>query len=1287
MGEAIEQEQGSSEVGGPKLGARLLQQGVETPAPGSQSRQGRSVSFLFLSARDDFLSGLGSLQGGGSEVFVDATDAQLCKDAAQGNQEAFAELVGRYQGAVCAVTFAATGRADLSEDLAQETFLIAWKKLHGIEQPERVGGWSTGIARNLARKSFRERPVVPLEEAAGIRDDARGLEEKAVEQEMHAHLWELLRGLSPRYREVMVLYYREQLDTPTLAAQLGISVSAAQQRLSRGRRMIREELERSLADELRRSRPGDAFGRRVAAALPVLPLAAPPAASTATTALSSLTGVLVMHKAIYVVVAAVAVLLFEYALRDKPKDDAPSIETPTAAQPRAFADAPERRAPVQSTQASGQVLGANGQRPLPGAIVTFVTEGGSLATIHTPGSSAQLAVAVADDEGAWTLPGLEPGRYRATATAPGHLPAQLRGLRVSSAQELRDVRFELVAGGLPVSGVVSDIGGGPVAGATVHAKASIGLPVAALTDEDGRYKLQLPPGRHELSVWDLDYQEASAWIDVRGQGSGVDFQLMPAATLSGQVIARASGEPVAGASVSFQRRESFGGGFRSTRASDDERVLTDEDGRFTLQRLSPATYNVHASANHLATAAEVEVAIGLADQTEGVVVALDPAFNISGRVVQADGSQGVAGAQISTLGGPNAAVLSGPDGEFALLGVLPGAYPLSVEAEGFLHSVMDDSVTIKDGDVEGLTLEVDSGVSVQGQLDPPQPAEVKLALTQSTGGFGVLLQGQRIRAAHGLADDEGRFDLSTVPVGTWLVVAEAADGSRGQAEITVAESGLQDVRIPMEPRPSLGGTVTHTDGTPLSQATVHLFAADVDTSFPIASRRTTTTDTQGGFDFVGVDAGAYVIKLLTRERLPLSADDGSESFAVEVGETSVDDLRLQVAQASGVLGGVAVDASGEPLVDASIRLASESEGARMFEAPLKLTDAEGHFEFEGLPPGTYSAYARSNRGDARGETTDIEVTEGTSTVEIRTQALASIRGTVTSEGAAVRQFEVSMRGPGKRTFVDDQGRFILDRIDASGPAVVVVTTDTGSATQRVEVTPGETTEATFKVGTWGTVTGRALWPDGTPAAGLKASASSRGGTRKSENWLVDDLTGAEGLVTDSDGRFTAEGIGAGRAEVSFMKSVESAATSRMMIGRATWLGHVNTFVESGETVDLGDIELLDAHAPADPGTLGLRLQSSFDRPAYPDEDGYAPPIGAPDQDARLWIASVSSKGPAAGAGVTVGLEVVSLDGKPITNPGRTIVQLAQVEAGRVVALGVRNEGEEPRVVSVTAKAE
>ncbi len=1219
-------------------------------------------------------------------MFAEATDAELCTEAAQGNQEAFAELVGRYQGPVCAVTFAATGRADLSEDLAQETFLIAWKKLHAIEQPERVGGWLTGIARNLARKSFRQRPVVPLDEAAQVWDGDQGLEERAVEQQTNAEVWERLLRLAPRYREVMVLYYREQLATPKLAAQLGISVSAAQQRLSRGRKMLREELERSVAEELRRSRPGEDFRRRVAAALPALPLATPPTASTATTLLSSLTGVIVMHKAIVVVVAAVAVLLFGYAMRDDPTKQAPSADRPSAAQPRGLAEVPTRPVTVQATQASGQVLGGKDLKPLPGAIVTFVTESGSLATVQTAGASAQLAVATADEDGLWTLSGLKPGRYRATATVPGHLPAQLRGLRVSPAQELRDVRFELVVGGLPVSGVVSDIGGGPVAEATVHAKTSMGLPVAALTDEDGRYKLHLPPGRHELSVWDLDYQEASARIDVRGQGSGVDFELMPAATLSGQVIARASGEPVAGASVSFTRRESFGGGFRSTRASDDERVQTDERGRFTLQRLSPATYKVEASASHLATAAAVEVAIGLADQTDGVVVALDPAFNVSGQVVGGEGSAGVAGAKISALSSGSTPALSGSDGRFTLLGVLPGKYPLSVEADGFLPSLFDESVVIADQDIEGLKLEVDPGVSVRGRLDPPQVAEVKLALVNPSGGFEVMLQGQRIKNAHSLADEEGGFELTSAPAGTWLVVAEAADGSRGQLEITVGEAGPQDVRIAMMPRASVGGVVADTTGTPLPQATIHMFAAGADSTSRTAFRRVTTTDTEGGFDFVGIDAGAYELKIVNRDQLPLGAADGSDSFAVEVGETSVDDLRLQVAQASGVLAGVVVDGSGQPLLDASIRLAAQLQGTGMFDAPIKLTDAEGHFEFGGLPPGTYSAYARSNRGDARGEAADVEVAEGVSTVEIQTQALASIQGRVTADGAAIRQFEVSARGASRRTFVDEGGRFTLDRIDPSGAVLVVVTTETGSATQRVELAPGETTEATFDVGAWASVTGRALWPDGTPANGVKISASSRGGMRTSMNWLIDDLTGSDGLLTDGDGRFTIEGIGAGRGTISFMKSAKSAAAPRAMLGRATWLAHENIFVEPGQALDVGDIELLDAQQPEQAGTLGLSFGSSYDRPGYRDEEGYTPPIGRPERAARLWITSVSTKGPAAEAGLSVGLEVVSVDGTPIANPGRTIVQLAQVEAGHAYALGVRKEGEEARVVSVTAAA-
>ena len=56
-------------------------------------------------------------------------DAQLVELSRNGNRDAFARIVERYQSLVCALTYSASGNVQASEDLAQVTFITAWRKL------------------------------------------------------------------------------------------------------------------------------------------------------------------------------------------------------------------------------------------------------------------------------------------------------------------------------------------------------------------------------------------------------------------------------------------------------------------------------------------------------------------------------------------------------------------------------------------------------------------------------------------------------------------------------------------------------------------------------------------------------------------------------------------------------------------------------------------------------------------------------------------------------------------------------------------------------------------------------------------------------------------------------------------------------------------------------------------------------------------------------------------------------------------------------------------------------
>src|SRR5262245_49083421 len=88
-------------------------------------------------------------------------DVELVLAARSGNEQAFKELVERYQDLVCSVAYALTGNHIQSEDIAQETFLVAWRRLPEMQPPYRFRGWVCGIARLEVRRARKERRRKP----------------------------------------------------------------------------------------------------------------------------------------------------------------------------------------------------------------------------------------------------------------------------------------------------------------------------------------------------------------------------------------------------------------------------------------------------------------------------------------------------------------------------------------------------------------------------------------------------------------------------------------------------------------------------------------------------------------------------------------------------------------------------------------------------------------------------------------------------------------------------------------------------------------------------------------------------------------------------------------------------------------------------------------------------------------------------------------------------------------------------------------------------------------------
>lgn len=76
---------------------------------------------------------------------MSADTQKLIQQSLQGDQRAFGQIVERYQGAVSAMAYSVTGNLAQSEDLAQEAFIIAWKKLGALQKHESLSAWLCGI--------------------------------------------------------------------------------------------------------------------------------------------------------------------------------------------------------------------------------------------------------------------------------------------------------------------------------------------------------------------------------------------------------------------------------------------------------------------------------------------------------------------------------------------------------------------------------------------------------------------------------------------------------------------------------------------------------------------------------------------------------------------------------------------------------------------------------------------------------------------------------------------------------------------------------------------------------------------------------------------------------------------------------------------------------------------------------------------------------------------------------------------------------------------------------------
>jgi RNA polymerase sigma factor (sigma-70 family) len=203
-----------------------------------------------------------------------SADGELVAESRRGNREAFGRLVRKYQGMVTGVIYSVCGDFHRSEEIAQETFLAAWKSLSGMNDAEKLSPWLRQIARRKAidfqRTSARDKSRLGQLFPPGVGSEGESPVEEALAAEEREILWRVLSELPEPYRETMVLYYRQSQSAAAVALAMEATEDAVRQRLVRGRGMVRHQMAEMLERNLVRSAPSPAFAVAILAALPAL---------------------------------------------------------------------------------------------------------------------------------------------------------------------------------------------------------------------------------------------------------------------------------------------------------------------------------------------------------------------------------------------------------------------------------------------------------------------------------------------------------------------------------------------------------------------------------------------------------------------------------------------------------------------------------------------------------------------------------------------------------------------------------------------------------------------------------------------------------------------------------------------------------------------------------------------------------------------------------------------------------------------------------------------------------
>jgi RNA polymerase sigma-70 factor (ECF subfamily) len=201
---------------------------------------GRIASFMAPGSLDDSVA-----------FSVDTTlphwERSCVVEFVRGNRDAFEPLVHFYSPRIYTHIFRLVRSREEAEDLTQETFVLAYRKIAQYDQSRPFRNWLYTIATNVSRNSARARSRrIPLGSDQGDVADVVRVGESAESRESNERLAEAVNQLPDPLPTLIQLHYQEGLTIREAAEIIGMTESAAKVALHRARKTLRERLTKGM---------------------------------------------------------------------------------------------------------------------------------------------------------------------------------------------------------------------------------------------------------------------------------------------------------------------------------------------------------------------------------------------------------------------------------------------------------------------------------------------------------------------------------------------------------------------------------------------------------------------------------------------------------------------------------------------------------------------------------------------------------------------------------------------------------------------------------------------------------------------------------------------------------------------------------------------------------------------------------------------------------------------------------------------------------------------------------